>query len=1103
MFTQMVASMFRGGSTEPDYEDCLDKTAEAEPLSHRFGPSPSPRLLGPPNPSPRLLAPPPPPAAKHGILSPRNTEFKKVAEKVETDARKSSWGLPGMRAKHGDGTEAKTTKAAAAPSDGLVLAPPRRKTIAAPAPAPAAPAAAAPAPAPAAPTLAVTTRESLNIDVVDIDVVSPPPAAPAPAVTTRESLNIDVVDIDVVSPPPAAPALALTTRESLNIDVVDIDVVSPPPAVAAAGPAVRAPQAAEKVDVPPPHISFKVNKAPAAAPAVAFAHAAAQPAKHAAPAPRAADKENGAAADVAMPPVARKRTKAEQRERRRTTGDTDGMEKLVRVRIGDVQVPLAPASAPADAKAAVEVAQLKQKVATLEAEATVARAAALAQPRAADGAAPDEKPQTFAELEEALVAAVTAMGAAFCIDLAPDVCAAHEATVEALSSRVTKHPERKLRDERQRRAWVDAETAPGGAATLALKRLRGVVPVDVASCGEAGLVAAGLRPELAKRVARTRALWLVRTHPEDLARRHAADLTQQCSTQGLDVVEARAVWNVARLAPFPSHDADGKKRKWFDELERRVRELAQSDAAKILKPKDRRHAAYDDSEAPLFDDCDALQSRQAAAVVCGAYDATPQPGARARAADEAAAAPQQEQPQRNALLSALSSRHRGPDAPEATPPADARSSLFAAIAARQRGDDKDPALSTPEAPGDVPKRTFGGKTARGGGGRSQSCRPAVVAQGMSRPAFRDDNETHVAFGATTHSPGVAAFPRGNASSFMTPGATRSSQRKTATASAIGRLTSLTMACEEAEVAPAALRGAPPMPGSAQLSTGGAQLSAASAPAAGPAPSVARAAAPARGLEAAMPQPPAAAVGRLRPMPETRTAEEKSYQADPEHKFDDKWWKGSVKECAKRASLGKLGQMRAQMAAINKQVEPPAAPPLSPLTRPAARAAPDVDEHQARVDREKAYLLQAALAFAKPAAAPTKTPAAVAPRAPPAAVAARAPPAAVAPPAAAPKAPVALRVAPAAVALPTAAPAKVVAPAPPAPGTASSAPSSDADADLLRLLAKYKLQDYEKLIVDLAHSVEDLAVMTDEDVADLAIPKVPKRRLKNAIDEARR
>ena len=103
--------------------------------------------------------------------------------------------------------------------------------------------------------------------------------------------------------------------------------------------------------------------------------------------------------------------------------------------------------------------------------------------------------------------------------------------------------------------------------------------------------------------------------------RARSELESLCSCPG-------AVWHVARRAPFARHDADGKKRAWFDELERRCRALADKEAAGTLSARDATHPAYGayDRHGPPLPGCADVDSpeRCARATKCGAYDPTPQ-----------------------------------------------------------------------------------------------------------------------------------------------------------------------------------------------------------------------------------------------------------------------------------------------------------------------------------------------------------------------------------------------------------------------------------------------------------------------------------------------
>ncbi|CAH0372306.1 unnamed protein product [Pelagomonas calceolata] len=203
----------------------------------------------------------------------------------------------------------------------------------------------------------------------------------------------------------------------------------------------------------------------------------------------------------------------------------------------------------------------------------------------------------------------------------------YEARVEELSTAATEHPERALRDQELRRAFVDEEVS--GPASEALALIRGLVPSDLSSGGSVSverLVDAGLPVKVAHRVSRTRALWLTRVHPDEIAKMHASDLVNTRATVTLDLVEARAVWRQCLRVNFAENDTDGRKRAWFEELERRVRTLVSKEAEGDLSPKDACHPAYDKfrRESGPFSDVTSPE-KGFAPTKSGAYLPTPQP----------------------------------------------------------------------------------------------------------------------------------------------------------------------------------------------------------------------------------------------------------------------------------------------------------------------------------------------------------------------------------------------------------------------------------------------------------------------------------------------
>ena len=119
--------------------------------------------------------------------------------------------------------------------------------------------------------------------------------------------------------------------------------------------------------------------------------------------------------------------------------------------------------------------------------------------------------------------------------------------------------------------------------------MRSLVPPGARGATSSALVARGLPPAIARRVAHNQALALVAIRAADIARMHPADLTT-LSVSGLDLVELRAVF--AALPEAFANDADGKKNKWREALQAKLKEFTDKEAAGSLRPAQLRHPCY-------------------------------------------------------------------------------------------------------------------------------------------------------------------------------------------------------------------------------------------------------------------------------------------------------------------------------------------------------------------------------------------------------------------------------------------------------------------------------------------------------------------------------
>jgi DNA-binding transcriptional MerR regulator len=165
------------------------------------------------------------------------------------------------------------------------------------------------------------------------------------------------------------------------------------------------------------------------------------------------------------------------------------------------------------------------------------------------------------------------------------------------------HPERAHEERARLAAWRD-EHLP--RCLIALTVMRTIVPPGARGVTVETLVKKGLPLEVARRVARNPALGLIGTHPDDIARMALSDL-QQATTQGLDVIELRAVF-AALPAQMANDDSKGSKATWVKEVQAGLQKLTKLEEACSLSPGRMRHRCYEvlaggqgplDPEAPL------------------------------------------------------------------------------------------------------------------------------------------------------------------------------------------------------------------------------------------------------------------------------------------------------------------------------------------------------------------------------------------------------------------------------------------------------------------------------------------------------------------------
>ena len=157
---------------------------------------------------------------------------------------------------------------------------------------------------------------------------------------------------------------------------------------------------------------------------------------------------------------------------------------------------------------------------------------------------------------------------------------------------ICEHPDQLAKLAQERVEWEEAQTGENNAA---LAITRGYVPENIKSSSVATLVTSGLPTNLAKRVFTQKALWLVRLPQSQIAKLHIVDLKTKYSTQGLDLIELRAIYN--SLPIEFENDPSGEKQQWRETLRSKLEACVKEDVKGKLKSCRFRHPYYIDAES--------------------------------------------------------------------------------------------------------------------------------------------------------------------------------------------------------------------------------------------------------------------------------------------------------------------------------------------------------------------------------------------------------------------------------------------------------------------------------------------------------------------------
>jgi hypothetical protein len=139
-----------------------------------------------------------------------------------------------------------------------------------------------------------------------------------------------------------------------------------------------------------------------------------------------------------------------------------------------------------------------------------------------------------------------------------------------------------------------------------LATMRGFIPPFIFTITEQSLVEDyGMKKALVRRIFTKKCLWLVRMHPEAIAKLHEAELIGRFNpiAQNLDIVELAAVY--AALPTTFHKDPMGQKMKWKLSIEEKLKEMVIANQAKKLSKQKVRSDCYN-YQLPIFSDRHSL-----------------------------------------------------------------------------------------------------------------------------------------------------------------------------------------------------------------------------------------------------------------------------------------------------------------------------------------------------------------------------------------------------------------------------------------------------------------------------------------------------------------
>ncbi|CAK9109808.1 Zinc transporter ZIP10 (Solute carrier family 39 member 10) (Zrt- and Irt-like protein 10) (ZIP-10) [Durusdinium trenchii] len=166
-----------------------------------------------------------------------------------------------------------------------------------------------------------------------------------------------------------------------------------------------------------------------------------------------------------------------------------------------------------------------------------------------------------------------------------------QADFEKWDQIVLNHPDH---IERERLKWQKWEEDNEPKNKAALEEMRGLVKQAYFTMGPEELKKDGVAPKLASRIGQKKVLQLYYMPKDKISSLHSVTLSNQYSTQGLDIVELRAIYAV--IPEEFNNDSDGKKAEWRANIKQRLSDLIKKEEQNKLTRAEARNDAYRKAE---------------------------------------------------------------------------------------------------------------------------------------------------------------------------------------------------------------------------------------------------------------------------------------------------------------------------------------------------------------------------------------------------------------------------------------------------------------------------------------------------------------------------